>query len=334
MKPEQLLTDETFLAWYFRTDEVSIDKWERLISEEPNLKANVEEAVYLLQLMQSEEEPLIDEHQEDNAAHRLMAAVRDQEETLPLKPSFQRIIVRWLLPVAACLLVAVGIVWQVRRTSGENVYVAADQMQELKLADGTTVKLNKGSELKVTGMDKEAIGNREVWLKGEAFFDVSHLANNRGFVVHSGDVTVAVLGTRFNVRNSSGKTAVALESGKVELSVNNDRSQKLVMKPGELVEYSPSSGDPVKTEVNVRNYSAWQSGKVIFENAGLSEIQKVLEDRFGLKIEVEQGSELGEFNGAFPADDPSVLIQALEKAYPGQIIRVEDGLRFRKADTN
>jgi ferric-dicitrate binding protein FerR (iron transport regulator) len=205
---------------------------------------------------------------------------------------------------------------------------------ELKLADGTTVKLNKGSELKVAGMEKEATGSREVWLRGEAFFDVSHLANNRGFVVHSGDVNVAVLGTRFNVRTTLSRTAVALESGKVELSINAAHSQKLVMKPGELVEYSTSSHTPVKTKINVHNYSAWQSGKVILENAGLSEIQKVLEERYGLKTEAEQGSELGEFNGVFPADDPAVLIQALEKAYPSQVVRFENGLRFRKAENN
>jgi transmembrane sensor len=331
MKPEQLLTDETFLAWYFRTDSVAIKKWERLLSEEPDLKAGVEEAVYLLQLMQNEEDSLVSEQQIDDAGERLMAEIRNREEAMDSKFRLQRIIVRWGLSVAACLLLAVGIVWQMRKESDDTVYIAADQMRELKLVDGTTVQLNKGSGLKVTGMTKEGTGNREVWLKGEAFFDVTHLTNNRRFIVHSGNLNVAVLGTRFNVKNSSGKTAVALESGKVELSVNNDHSQKLVMKPGELVEYSTSSERLIKTAINVRNYSAWQSGKVIFENAELPEIRKALEDRFGLKVYVEQDSELGEFNGVFPTGDPSLLIQALEKAYPEQIVCFEGGVRFKKA---
>jgi hypothetical protein len=82
MKPDQLLTDETFLAWYFRTDEVSIKKWEDVLREEPNLKAAAEEAVYLLQLMQSEEESMVGELQTDDAAARLMAEVRSREEAL------------------------------------------------------------------------------------------------------------------------------------------------------------------------------------------------------------------------------------------------------------
>ncbi len=331
MKPEQLLTDETFLGWYFRTDDDAIKKWERLMHEEPHLKANVDEAVSLLKLMQTEDETTVDEQQIAQASTKLMARVQDWEDAKPSRHSLKNIVLRWTMPVAASLLMALGVVWYVNKDSTSKVYVASEKMLELKLADGSLVKLNKGSELKVTGMEHEAAGSREVWLKGEAFFDVSHLPNHRGFVVHSGEVDVAVLGTRFNVRSFSNSTSVALESGKVELSINKVNSQKLLMQPGDLVEYSNSSGNLVKREVNVQNYTAWQSGKVIFENATLLEIQKVLEERFGLKVQVEQGSELGEFNGVFPADDPAVLINALTKAYPHQVVRIEGGVQFKKS---
>lgn len=331
MKPEQLLSDETFLAWYFKTDEESVKKWERLLNEQPSLTASVEEAAALLRLMQSEEEMMVNEQQIHQASERLMARVQEWEAEQSIVRSLPTRIMRWALPIAASLLMALGVVWYVRKESSEQVYVASEQMLEVQLADGSLVKLNKGAELKVESMDKKATGNREVWLKGEAFFDVSHLPNHRGFVVHSGEVDVAVLGTRFNVRNGADATTVALESGKVELSLTNRKAQKLVMKPGDLVEYSTVSGGLVKSEINVQNYTAWQSGKVIFENAKLPEIQKVLEERFGQRVQIEQGSELGEFNGVFPVDDPSVLIQALEKAYPGQVVRVEGGVQVRKS---
>lgn len=334
MKPEQLLTDETFLAWYFRTDEESIEKWNRSMAENPSLKASVDEAVSLLQFMQSEEERLVNEQQIEQATARLMSRVQDWEENKPVTRSLSNVFVRWAWPVAASILMAFGLVWYLTKEEADNVYVASEHMMELKLADGSLVKLNKGAELKVTNLNQDATGSREVWLKGEAFFDVSHLPNHRGFVVHSGEVDVVVLGTRFNVRNGANATAVALESGKVELSLANNHAQKLVMKPGDLVEYSTASGGLVKSEINVQTYAAWQSGKVVFENATLTEIQKTLEGRFGLKVQVEPGSELGEFNGAFPSDDPAVLINALEKAYPGQVVRMEGGIQVRKSINN
>ena len=181
-------------------------------------------------------------------------------------------------------------------------------------------------------MGDDETGNREVWLEGEAFFDVKHLKNNKKFTVHSGDVDVVVLGTRFNIKNGSQQTTVALESGRVELSVAHTKANKLIMKPGELVEYSSLSGKLAKSEVNVKHYAAWQDGKVILENADAVELQKVLRDRFDLAVEVEEGAELGEFNGIFPADNPALLINALEKAYPDQVVRTEGGLRFIKPD--
>lgn len=328
MKPDELLTDDSFLAWYYKTDPEAVRLWEDLIKNDPLLRASSDEAVAFLKQLPADDESVVSAEQVAEAQRVLMGRVADWERGRSLF-SRRRLLFR-LLPIAASVAVVLGIVWYRATAKQGPVYTASAKMTEYVLADGTKVKLNKGSRLEVNGLEPEQKGNREVWLSGEAFFDVSHMTAERRFIVHTDAVEVTVLGTRFNVRTLSSNTSVALESGKVELVLQKEGSQKLVMQPGELVEYSGATGVVVRKDVNVTNYSAWRAGKVIFENARLPEIEKTLFERFGLEVEVEAGGDLGEFNGTFPSDDPSLLIQALEKAYPDQVVRTQKGVRISK----
>lgn len=68
----------------------------------------------------------------------------------------------------------------------------------LTLADGTNVWLNSGSELK---FPVRFAGNvREVYLKGEAFFEVVS-DSLHPFSVKAGEAEIKVVGTAFNVMN-------------------------------------------------------------------------------------------------------------------------------------
>jgi ferric-dicitrate binding protein FerR (iron transport regulator) len=102
------------------------------------------------------------------------------------------------------------------------------------------VLLNANSQLR-TPARWPAGARREVWLEGEAFFQVTKKGAAPGggtdgarFVVHTGQVDVAVLGTRFNVTNRRGQTTVTLNEGKVKLE-EGDLDGAVIMEPGELV---------------------------------------------------------------------------------------------------
>ncbi len=328
MKPEQLITDDTFLAWYFRTDAACVSQWNQRLREDLDLKAAADEAVLLLRLLHQEENEQVTDRQIGQSRDTLMQRIAVWEEQQQVRRGF-RISYRRVLALAACLvLVGFGVVWFRQNRPAVGSYAAGDTRTGITLADGTVVTLNKGTAIKVSGMEANETGNREVWLNGEAFFDVKHLAGNRKFIVHSGDVDVVVLGTRFTVKSGPQQTAVALESGRVELSVAGNKAGRLIMKPGELVEYSRTSGRLARTDINVKNYAAWQDGKIVLENADAAALQRVFRDRFDMAVEIEEGADPGEFNGVFPADDPAVLINALEKTYPGQVVRTEGGLKF------
>src|SRR5688500_15876627 len=71
------------------------------------------------------------------------------------------------------------------------------EQKYLLLPDSTQVWLNVASTLEFPETFRSGV--REVWLVGEAFFDVNH-AEDIPFIIHTGNVTTRVLGTAFNVK--------------------------------------------------------------------------------------------------------------------------------------
>lgn len=155
------------------------------------------------------------------------------------------------------------------------------------LPDGTSVWLNAGSRLSYFG-DESSWQQREVRLEGEAFFDVTR-DEKHPFTVQSGDIRVKVLGTRFNVRNSSvsGAYQVVLSSGRVDVSIPGQQTIKL--SPGELLECSKTSGEVSVSQVEASNYTSWTSDVIRFDNRTLEDVAINLEHRYNVRVTLRPG---------------------------------------------
>ncbi len=103
---------------------------------------------------------------------------------------------------------------------------------QLKLPDGTLVWLNAGSKLDYSRIYETGI--REVYLTGEAFFDVVKNPA-RPFIIHTSTIDVKVLGTAFNVKAYPDDKTVetSLVRGSVEIRVKNRPSEKYLLKPNQ-----------------------------------------------------------------------------------------------------
>ena len=92
------------------------------------------------------------------------------------------------------------------------------------LTDGTNVTINSGSSLKYQSnfLNNK---NRKVYLKGEAFFDVTK-NKNAPFIVTTKKLNIKVLGTKFNVSsyNNDKNTSVVLEEGSVSITLSEETS--------------------------------------------------------------------------------------------------------------
>src|SRR5688572_28246450 len=148
------------------------------------------------------------------------------------------------------------------------------------------VTLNFNSSLRFSRVDFNEKG-REVWLDGEAFFAVVHKSNHQNFLVHTDQLKVEVLGTKFDVNSRRGKTRVMLEEGKVKLDLKSAFTKQVIMKPGELVEYSEKDKAPTRKTVDPTNYLSWKNNRLVFTSTSLLEIAHLLEDNYGYKVAFE-----------------------------------------------
>ena len=155
------------------------------------------------------------------------------------------------------------------------------------LPDGTKVWLNAGSRLRYAG-NESSWENRDVTLEGEAFFDVVR-DEHHPFTVHTGEIRVQVLGTRFNVRNSSvsGDYQVVLSSGRVDVSIPGQERVKL--SPGEMMECSKTSGEISVRKVEASNYTSWTGDAVRFDNRTLKDVAVNLEHRYNVRVTLAEG---------------------------------------------
>jgi transmembrane sensor len=214
---------------------------------------------------------------------------------------------RWgrVLVAAACLVtVAIGIWWIGARTGQpqfSEIRTGYGEIKNILLPDSSVVVLNANSSMRIPQQWTES-GGRQVWLEGEAYFQVQkQLSTVRKFVVHTRQVDVEVLGTKFNVNARRQHAVVSLEEGKVRLSMNGvetsvlEKKAALVMRPGQIAEVDEDLQTKVNEDKAVATRSGWTRHEFHFDNTSLGEIARMIQDTYGYDMVVEDPSML-----AFP----------------------------------
>ena len=231
----------------------------------------------------------------------------------------------WAAASVAVLLVA----WAVYRFSDPTptVYQTAyGETQRILLSDSTVVTLNANSTL--TYQSDDAL--REVWLKGEAFFEVKHLvkkADALKFIVYANDLAIEVTGTSFNVNNRRQTTQVVLNSGQVRLKEKqrgNQQPRILRMQPGDMVEVQENQANMVKKMVNPAVYSSWKDKKMICNDTPLPAIAEVIHDTFGKTVILKDPVSQKVITGTLPTDQLGLLLEVLSASLQLKIAQQAD----------
>jgi len=174
---------------------------------------------------------------------------------------------------------------------------------QLQLSDGTVVHLNSGTTLKYP-VKFIAGENRQVYLDGEAFFDVAK-DKKHPFIVNADNLNVRVLGTHFNVSNypEDAVTDVVLVEGSVGMYNINEEfnaAKNTILKPGYIGSFNRQntqiSTKPVITDI----YTSWINGGLTFRNMTFKNIVTKLERRYNVTI-VNKNEKLANerFNASF-----------------------------------
>lgn len=149
------------------------------------------------------------------------------------------------------------------------------------LNDGTKVWLNSGSSLNYTvSSDMEM---REVFLKGEAYFNVNK--SDKPFVVKTSLCDIKVYGTQFNVRayENSGVVETVLKEGSVGVTTLNDK--RYMLKPNQMIVVDESGAKLSK--VNPKHFISWKDNVLRMRNVKLSQLKIELERWYGVDINIE-----------------------------------------------
>jgi len=176
---------------------------------------------------------------------------------------------------------------------------------QLNLADGTKVWLNSSSTLRFPIVFTE--GNREVELKGEAYFEVSKYLGKK-FSVRSANQSVEVLGTHFNINAYSDEKSIktTLLEGKIRVIELNSNDSKL-LKPGEQSMVNKSIRiEQIDTQAEI----AWKEGYFNFKNADIETVMRQLGRWYGVKTRYEGSLPENNFTGSLSTN--LTLLEVLE----------------------
>lgn len=205
-----------------------------------------------------------------------------------------------------------------------SVVAPKGSVSEMFMPDGTHVFMNSGSEIKysIEGVH----GMREIFLDGEAFFQVAKM-NGKSFLVHTPFYDVRVTGTTFNVKAYSGdqEAATTLVEGSVLIipSENLKLARDVEMKPGEQLIYNSRAKKISIREVNTDLFTAWKNNKMIFVNMSMKELKVLLERKFGVEIEISDPRILQyHFDGTFRSETIFEILDIIKRTLPIQY-RVE-----------
>lgn len=187
------------------------------------------------------------------------------------------------------------------KPSSDFIYKQTDKGEKrtIILSDGSVVNLNSDSHMWYRPSFGEA-AKREVFLEGEAFFEVTR-DTLRPFQVHAGGVETTVLGTSFNINayNADESVTISVVTGKVEVRERQQSMPAVQLVPDEQAVYSVRESTLHKSLFDHQKVLSWKEGTLYFKNASFGEVIATLERWYGVEIEVKREDIEDGFSGAY-----------------------------------
>lgn len=235
----------------------------------------------------------------DKFHHREMSST-NQVSYQQSRSGGQSLAVKFMRVAAVVLIVALSglLVWQYSEKSPTNsanhgdFYVMQDlvtkqgERARVKFSDGTSVILNAASALRFP--QKFGGPKREVYLDGEAYFEVAH-NNKRPFIVHTQGADVEVLGTEFNVRawDEDADVGITVRQGKVSVSAksnDSDNPEPVILTRGQHSTVEKGERPTAAQNVEIKQYLLWLNGGMSFNDTPFSQVVRQIERRFDVQV--------------------------------------------------
>jgi transmembrane sensor len=302
-KVEDLVQDAWFREWVCGNDPEARSFWEKWIQNNPEERDKVEQASQILRSLSYMDGPMpVDRKKAVWKAIRAETIMPHTTIEINRKKPQPKRRNSWTKPffkIAATFLILAGSIYAIAvilqsidynkvAQNGEQHYFEkatnASQRINFSLPDGSLVYLNSTSKvIYKTGPDGLS---REVYLEGEAFFDVES-DKDRPFKVYANSTEITAIGTAFNVKigDSDSDTEVSLVEGKVEVvNLASENKEALYLNEGERALLVPSEKTMAKSTFEPELVTIWKEGLLLFESTSILTVQEALERWYGVKI--------------------------------------------------
>lgn len=224
--------------------------------------------------------------------------------------------VKTLQYTVALVFCAFGL-WTINPTISSHTYTTNyAENQQFSLADGSRVHLNSNSTL----LTNFRLHSREMMLdKGEASFTVSH--GLRPFSVAVNNSTVVDIGTIFNISKWEETFVATVLEGEVEV---HSGSQLNRLTSGQAIEVSGSeTGAPYPANMDM--VTAWQAGKIIFNQTPLKEAIASIQRYREAPIHLDQRVENLRMTGIYDVNKIEPLLDSMDAMFPVKVTRFNEG---------
>lgn len=298
---DDFLQDDSFIRWMHNVN-ADTKAWNSWVTKNADRATIIEDAQHKYQLLVAFNKQTISDKEQKQAWQKVARQI-DYPATRVIYVSK----VYWIRAIAACLLLGVLIfLYQTYYPGKEYTIQASNGAKDIMLTDGTHVILKNGT------LKTYSKRSRQVWIYGQAYFEVNKLRNKSkdpvAFIVHADDFEVEVTGTVFTVNTDQAAKGVVLAEGHVNLSKGN---KIVAMLPGEYVHLR---GDTfIKEKVNTALYTAWKDKEFTFDNTSLNELKILVKNIYGLELTVTNEQVLGHrmLNGVVSIASLDVFIKTI-----------------------
>ncbi len=240
------IQDDAFIQWSKSPDAAGDAFWQQIGELYPHQKEVIAQARQTVLNLAELSRPAFDEQE----AGFIWAQITGQMDEVPVSGPVYRL--SWLRYAAAAVVVLLA-GWAIRRWQREPETLYAQRTEQLenlheevnetkadkvvRLPDGSGVTLAPGSRIGFPEIMHG--GKREVYLSGEAFFDVKRNPS-KPFFVYAGELTTRVLGTSFTVRSFERENvaSVQVRTGSVSVEARAPRkTQSVVLSPNQQASF-------------------------------------------------------------------------------------------------
>ena len=341
---EDLVFSHSFRNWVLKGETPEAEFWTNWTARNPDKAAIVNHAKAIIYALQLNLRPLSADTVDAEVA-RVLQKLRDGRlnpvREIPLRPGLlgRRPARGWT--IAAAIAGICIIAWSLRfylHHRQEDLYhsfVAGSPAKPIRfqtadtggarlltLPDGSTVRLTHGGKLFFPDGLVTASHHREVYLEGQAFFDIAHNPS-LPFYVYTHSVITKVLGTSFTINTGAAgkKTIVSVVTGKVSVYRKTDLSDGVILTPNQQITWNPDDGRIDKSLADQPRQLAGATDTTLTFNATpISTVFRRLQNCYGIPILYDENAVAGCSLSVTMGNEPfyeklNIICKAIDASY-------------------